>query len=142
MKKHILPVISIILSLTSIVWVLIHTQGLSDKPYLFIGGVIRNSGEGWYPIINEGHTSVNIESVETTEETIIIHYQPVKKVITFITTPDETMASEGYSIGAKVGLDAAYLYIYDKELNQINPKNYVSDSGNIWICGMFSLNEK
>lgn len=108
-----------------------------DEEYVFIGGVIRNTGNGWVLLDNEGHEPLNIINVETTNGAIIIYYSDYDKVITFSVTPDETMAAEGYSMGASVGLNKAIISVFDKDHNLINPNNYSNSSGNIWISGTF-----
>jgi hypothetical protein len=114
---------------------------ISAKPktvdYYLIGGVIRNSGDGWKLINDKEHEPLNMTSVETTDTSIIVHYKGAKEVISLNVTPDETMASEWYTMGASVGLDFSIISVYDKNLNLVNPKKYISSSGNIWINGIF-----
>jgi hypothetical protein len=102
-----------------------------------IGGTIRNAGDGWHLLDNNGHNPLNITGVNTTDEAVVIFYDTYEKVISFSVTPDETMTSEGFTVGASVGFDRAVISIYDKDHQLINPMDYINGSGNIWISGMF-----
>jgi len=138
MKKIIIiSIISLILiSITMLLLNRIYLKKLESE-YCFIGGTIRNSGDGWYLLDNDGHEPLNILKVETTDKNIIIYYTGYSKVISFSVTPDETMGAEGYTVGASVGLDHTIINVYDKDHNLINPYDYINGGGNIWISGMF-----
>ena len=108
-----------------------------DKNYSITGGVIRNTSDSWFLINNSGHEPINISSVETTDISVILHYKKFNKVVSFNVTPDETMASEGYTMGASVGLDKTIISIYDSGKKLVNPKTYRNKDGNIWVNGIF-----
>lgn len=108
----------------------------SDSRYE-IAGTIRNTGTKWDTIDNDAHQSMNITGVRMLSNAIQIdHKVGAKKVITFIVTPDETMAQAGYRVGVSAGLDYSYIYIYDKNGQVVDPKTYVNESANIWIYGI------
>lgn len=108
-----------------------------DKSYALVAGVIRNSGTGWGFIQDKGHETIGLDSVTQDEEKIIIKYEEKTKVNSVAVTVDETMASEGYSVGASVGFSEMSIFIFDKEGNLVNPTEYQSQNGNIWIQGIF-----
>lgn len=108
-----------------------------NNDYSFVGGVIRNEGNGWSLINDTDHEPLDIRKVETTKESVIVYYSKAEKVISFNVTPDETMASEGYTMGASVGLDKTVISIFDKNHKLINPNDYVNERGNIWLNGIF-----
>lgn len=110
-----------------------------NDEYTLVAGVIRNSGNGWALLNDDGHEPIGITGVSQDDQKIIITYAPQSKVIALTVTVDETMAAEGYSVGASVGLDTTRIYIYDKDNNAVNPKDYVNKLGNIWIEGYFKM---
>lgn len=103
----------------------------------FIGCVIRNTGDGWYAINDQYHEPIGITSVETTSKCIRVNYPEKTQVVTFSSTVDETMASQGYTVGASVGESYASICIYDQNLNLVNPNDYIDSLGNIWVSGYF-----
>lgn len=136
-------IISLITSvITSFLVVLLMNNFTSNElkinnNFSFVGGVIRNVGDGWNAIKDDGHEPVGIRKVETTNEAIIIYYSKAFKVISLNVTPDETMAAEGYTMGASVGLDKTIINVYDKNHNLIDPNEYTNKQGNIWVNGVF-----
>jgi hypothetical protein len=134
MRRKFVILISFLLLLFTCILIGAKPKGSSN---FFIGGVIRNSGDGWQLINDKEHEPLNMTKVEMTDTAIIVYYKSAKEVITFSATPDETMASVGYTMGASVGLNYAAIFLYDKDLKLVNPKDYISKSGNIWISGMF-----
>ncbi|MCV9884505.1 hypothetical protein [Metabacillus halosaccharovorans] len=50
------------------------------------------------------------------------------------------MIASGYRVGVSTANGVASIYIYDKDGNPINPHDYISEKGNIWVYGVFSLN--
>lgn len=103
-----------------------------------LAGVIRNAGDGWYSIEDEGHESIGVSDVSSNEDGIIITYtQPVSKIHTFIATPDEKMSKDGLLVGVSAGLDKAHIYIYDREGYKVNPLKYYEPSSNIWLYAKF-----
>ena len=102
-----------------------------------VAGVIRNSGDGWSLIQDNDHETIGIKEVSQDNEKIIVKYDEQTKVNATTVTVDETMASEGYTVGASVGKSETWILIFDKEGKRINPSDYNNDIGNIWIQGVF-----
>lgn len=104
----------------------------------FAGGVIRNTGSGWFIMNNSGHQSIGLSGISQTTTKITVYFSKVySKVNTCIVTVDDTMASQGYTVGASVGLDKVNIMIFDSDLNVVNPASYTDSGGNIWISGHF-----
>ena len=144
MRKNI--IISIIVSIIIFILGIAIVNKLSYKSiatvtmnneYNIIAGVIRNSGNGWKLIQNETHETIGIKNVTQDDEKITITYDENKKVNALSTTVDETMANEGYKVGASVGVDKTWIYIYDKDNKPVNPNDYSNSKGNIWVEGIF-----
>lgn len=108
-----------------------------NDDYTIVSGVIRNKGAGWELIQDAGHETIGITNVSQDKEKITISYNKTSKVNSIAVTLDETMTSEGFSTGASVGLEETMIYIYNEDGNLVNPIEYTSDSGNIWIQGIF-----
>lgn len=101
-----------------------------------VAGTIRNTGKGWNVLSDTQHTPIGITKVETRNNMILLRHElGAKQVVTFIVTPDETMARDGIAIGVSAGLDFSFIYLYDKEGNLINPQTYFASGSNIWIYG-------
>ena len=109
---------------------------LTDE-YAVVSGVIRNEGNGWELIQDDSHETIGIIDVSEDSEKIIIKYDEFSKVNSLIATPDETMASEGYVVGASVGVSETWISVYDKNGELVKPIDYINNSGNIWIQGVF-----
>lgn len=106
-----------------------------------VAASIKNYGDGWKVVEDDRHAPLNIEKVVTEQTRILIYYKNfTKKIHSFIVTPDETMTASGYRVGVSAATGVATIYIYDKDGNPIDPHDYVSDKGNIWVYGVFSLN--
>ena len=94
-------------------------NALTDNKNLkIISGAIRNAGSGWSLINDGGHeplniTGVSVQSVGGNSVLKIEHDVDATKIITLMVGCDETFASL-YDIGASVGLDYSYLYVYRK----------------------------
>lgn len=86
------------------------------KKHKIVAGVIRNSGDGWYFIVDENHQAdLNCISVSANENgQIVIDYSGINatKVISLIMAPDETFSSLGYMVGCSVGLNKSYAEVY------------------------------
>lgn len=109
----------------------------ADTSMVDLGGTIRNVGNGWATLNNSAHVPLNIQKVTTDKDKVTIwHSVSAKKVVTFMVTPDETMVSQGYTVGISGGLDYSYIFIYDKNHNLVNPNDYKNSGGNIWIYGI------
>jgi hypothetical protein len=101
-----------------------------------VGCVIRNAGCGW-ALVTGAHKPLNVRSVTNDNTRITVTYNfTAKYVITSAVTVDETMAAEGYTVGASVGLGYTYIYIY-KDGALVNPNDYANASGNIWVYGLY-----
>lgn len=112
-----------------------------ESPSRFeIAASIRNSGDGWKVVEDDRHAPLNIKKVVTEQTRIMIYYKNnTKRIHSFIVTPDETMTASGYRVGVSALNGVASIYIYDKDGNLINPHHYVTDRGNIWVYGVFTL---
>lgn len=100
--------------------------------------VIRNAGSGWAQI-GGAHKSEGLRDVTNDTKAIAVFYTfTADYVKTVAVTVDETMAAAGYTVGASVGLDRMYIYIY-KDGALVDPSTYVSGGGNIWIFGLFEV---
>lgn len=105
--------------------------------YSVVAGVIRNEGNGWSLIQDNNHETIGIKEITQDQEKVIVSYNDKEKVNSIAVTVDETMAAEGYSVGASVGVSETWIFIYDKDGNKINPSDYENSTGNIWIQGIF-----
>lgn len=148
MKKNILITVFISIITSVLVFVMMGqiAEKLSEKEsvivdfnedYTMMAGVIRNEGKGWKLIQDEAHETLGIKSVSSDEEKIIISYDKTSKVNSMSVSVDETMAAEGFTVGASVGLDVTYIFVYDANGDVVQPKKYVNSKGNIWIQGIF-----
>lgn len=92
----------------------VYYEDISDnKKVKIIAGVIRNSGEGWEFIDNNGHEPLNLTSVSVDENGyIVINYGfTASKVLSLVVCPDEAFAGQ-YTCGASVGLNNSVIKIY------------------------------
>jgi len=107
-----------------------------------VAGVIRNTGDGWNVINDNGHNSINICSVSNDEKIITIKYcDKVDKVITFLCVSDETYLK--YSCGSSVSRDEARLYLLKSSNGKrINPNKLNNKNGNFWVYGLFKPDNK
>lgn len=108
-----------------------------NDDHTIITGVIRNTGDDWELIQDDGHQAVGITNVSQNNEFITVSYAVMDKVNSIAVTVDEAMASENYVVGASVGLSETHIYIYDKEGNSVSPADYTNELGNIWVQGVF-----
>lgn len=112
------------------------TAFASDPVERQLCAVIRNAGSGWAQI-GGAHKSEGLRAVTNDTKTIAVFYTfTADYVKTVAVTVDETMAAGGYTVGASVGRDRMYIYIY-KDGVLVDPNTYVSGGGNIWIYGLF-----
>jgi hypothetical protein len=60
-----------------------------------------------------------------------------------VCTPDETLAVEGYTCGASVGLDHASISIGRPKATggyeRVDPAKLVTASGNFWLYGLMEI---
>ena len=117
------------------------TYGGHSSRYEVAASIKNYDGDGWKVVEDDRHAPLNIEKVVTEQTRILIYYKNcTEKIHSFIVTPDETMTASGYRVGVSASTGVATIYIYDKDGNPVDPQNYVSDKGNIWVYGVFSLN--
>lgn len=81
-----------------------------DQKLSFVSGIVRQQENGtWFVQNDTNHTPLNISSVGVVGDKIRINYQsPVKKIVSLVVTPDNTLAKKGYVVsGFETGLRAA-----------------------------------
>ena len=147
MKKLIAASISIaVLSAALSIFGQIQIEKFDDKK-VEIAGTIRSVDEnGWFAINDEDHTPINIARIEVQRGYIILHYTFTASTIhSFIVTPDETFAASGFFLGASVYKNYAAISV--SRLNNgivevVNPSKIRSAFGNIWVHGLFSVDEQ
>jgi hypothetical protein len=103
------------------------TQG--GKSYKVVAGVMRNTGSGW-ALINDGsHPALNVASITDNSTSITINFSFTSKgVVSFVATPDETMALDNVFMGASVGFSSATLQLSSaKEIG-----GYIAWNGSAW----------
>jgi hypothetical protein len=77
-----------------------------------LGCAIRNTGAGFAPISDSGHIPLGVKAVRELNGDILVDYDfTATRVVSFSVTPDETMATLGYSVGASVGLKTATIRV-------------------------------
>lgn len=106
--------------------------GVAGKRYGMVAGVIRNSGSPnyWQPINDSNHAPQNIDSVTTDTSAITIDHSSLAatKNVAFIAVVDETLAAQGFTVGASSTPTQAILW-----LGSGAPLNdYVSYNGSAW----------
>src|SRR6185312_4827259 len=102
----------------------------ADKNVQVVAGVLRNTGSGWHLFNDNNHSSVGISEVTNNHSYITVKFDhPVKNVISFTTTPDETMAKDKIFLGATVGLNEAKIYVYQNQSIQ----SYITYNGSEWV---------
>ena len=111
-----------------------------------VAGTIRGTAEkGWFVIENQTHTPLHIKDIKTGGKAIKITFDfKAETIHTFVATPDETFAIKGYFIGASVRPDHAILVIarsHEGKQVLVNPQKIDDILGNIWIYGLFSVEE-
>ena len=109
-----------------------------------VAGVIRSIDEnGWF-VINDGHhTPLNIDRVEVKQGYIIIYFTFTASTIhSFIVSPDETFARDGFLFGACVYSNWAGITVsrvIDGKVVPVDASTIRSNVGNLWIYGFFSV---
>lgn len=102
-----------------------------------IFGTIRREPDGkWIVLNDEGHLSQGISHVEVYMNKCLKVWftNPATYVGTFVPQTDETLARADIRLGASVGLDFAYIYMYQGESTaHLNPATITNPSANIWI---------
>lgn len=113
-----------------------YIKGKGGKKLVTVSGVIRNQGSAlgyWQPIIDSDHQGdLNIESVATTASQIQLNYPSLgaTKVVSFVATPDDTLAMAGFTVGTSVSLGQTRLM-----MGQTAPEwsVYVYYNGTSWV---------
>lgn len=126
-----------------------HDIGRTCVPGGVVSGVIRNTGNGWHALDDEGHAPINISRVESNWKQITVYFTfDAAKVQTFIISSDESFTASGVTAGASVGTDRARLAIAQQGIfgaGQVSP-NWVHTgrfpSSNFWIFGTFEASCK
>ena len=122
----------------------IQVYKLADKKVEVAGTIKRINENGWFVLHDEMHTPVNIARIKVENGNILLHYTFTASAIhSFIATPDETLAANGYFVGANVHRDYAVITLSRVNNNGIvglvDPSTISSQFGNIWIHGLFSV---
>lgn len=104
-----------------------------------VAGVLRNDGRGWYALADDHHAPLNIASVHTNPNNIEVRFTfRAQKVLTFIATPDETLARQGLSVGASVDTDRARVYLArGRMLDPMTIDTARYPWSNLWVYGLF-----
>jgi hypothetical protein len=121
-----------------------HPTEVICDPNGVVSGVIRNDGDGWYAIDDEGHTPTNIRLIESDARGIVIHFSfEADDIHTFIVGSDETLNLSGITGGASVAIDNARLTLAGtwtfgsirKSPLWVNTIRF--PLSNFWIYGLF-----
>ena len=112
-----------------------------------VAGTIRSMDEnGWFVINDENHKPINIAKIEVVKGWIKVYYTfNASTIHTFIATPDETLAANGFFLGASVTKNCASIAVSKVEngiVRLVDASKIRSDSGNIWFHGLFSVDEQ
>ncbi len=88
-----------------------------EHKYVFVMGVIRNDGgPGYFHLLEEGtnHRVVNIDSVTTAVDSIVVNYASAGGLTTgiFMAFPDEQLAKLGIICGCSVESDQTTISLY------------------------------
>jgi hypothetical protein len=111
-----------------------------------VAGTLRNDGNGWYALVDEDHTPINIVAVESSRTGIRLELAfTAKHVITFMVLPDEVLAPAGYVFGASVGLATvdislartSLLGTWRRSPGSVTTMRY--PWSNIWFYGLFRV---
>jgi len=108
----------------------------SGRSFKMVAGVLRNfnDGQGWR-LISEPevakHSSLNVTSVSSDATGITVNYSALAatKAISFLVTPDETLAAAGFFCGASVTETSAVITLK----RQKAVSDYVSFDGTNWV---------
>ncbi len=152
MKKLLAVSFSIaILSAALSIFAQMHLAKIADKKkadkMVKVAGTLKIINEnGWFMLNDQKHTPINISKIEIDGAYIKIYYTFTASTIhSFIAAPDETLAAKGYFLGARVFRNYAFILV--SRLNNgivqiIDPSTIRSANGNIWVHGLFSVDEQ
>lgn len=108
---------------------------VADEPgYVVVAGAVRPDEDcEWQLIDDDAHTPVGIEAVATDADTgtfTVEYAEAGSEVVTFVTSPDETLAAAGVEVGASVSPDRAVL--------RTSPFDCATIGGyaNVWVYGL------
>lgn len=124
---------------------LVSRDGMYDsgRHFRFVAGVLRNfnDGGGWRlitPAWSAGHLGLNIDSASSDTIEITINHASIagKNIVAIVATPDETLASAGFTVGTSVGQSSSQIRIQRRTMMA----DYVSYNGSSWSSqqGVFS----
>lgn len=110
-----------------------------------MAAVLRNDGDGWQAIRDDGHEPLNVRAVESDGSAITVHFAfTAKRIHTFVVSTDETLALAGFLGGASVAMTDATIWVA-----QLGPSGFVRTpptdihtkrypQANLWIYGRFT----
>ena len=112
-------------------------DGMYDtgRHFRFVAGVLRNfnDGGGWRlitPAWSAGHLGLNIDSASSDTIEITINHASIAgtNIVAIVATPDETLASAGFTVGTSVGRSSSQIRIQRRTMMA----DYVSYNGSSW----------
>ena len=100
---------------------------------------------GWF-VLNDGlHKPKNIGKINIQRGYIIVHFTfTASSIHSFIVSPDESFVMDGFLFGTSVYRNycaIAVSRIVDGKVEKIDASKIRSKFGNIWIYGLFSVDE-
>jgi hypothetical protein len=118
-----------------------------DSEFFFVACTIVHNPitQAWEILSDGAHSPLNCTSVTTTGDTagdyVVVSYgRTASDVVTMSTDADDTYATNGYFMGASVGLSAVYIQfaqLIDGEIVGQSPQDVYAGSGEgVWILGM------
>jgi hypothetical protein len=122
-----------------------HETGAPCLPGGEVAAVLRNDGDGWHAIEDDGHAPINVRAVESDDRAITVHFAfTAQRIHTFIVSTDETLALAGFLGGASVAMTDATIWVA-----QLGPSGFVRmppadihtkrfPQSNLWIYGRFA----
>ena len=118
----------------------------ADKKVKVAGTLKIIDERGWFVVNDENHKPINIGRIEIVKGFIRIYYTfNASTIHTFIATPDETLAANGFFLGARVSKNYANILVSRLEngvVRLVDASSIRSDTGNIWFQGLFSVDEQ
>lgn len=112
---------------------------VNGRKYRTVAGTIRNiDGSGWALIEDTQHRSQNVVSITEDATGVYVNYGTlgVTKVVSFIAVTDETLATNGFTVGSSVALTNARIELHHSK----SIADYVSYDGTNWVSlgGVFT----
>lgn len=115
--------------------------GESGRRYRLVSAALRNTSSGWGVISDTGHAATGITSVSAQSDHLLItHSVGALRVSSFQVTPDETLAAQGWRVGASVGLTETRVYLYRDPADRITDRIYYNGGTSSWVSerGVFT----